>query len=436
DSKSSLESSKSDINKKENKENKNKKVRRKSTYQADADFLMKMHKTVGNQEVQRMIQNRVVQAKMTVGSPNDVYEKEADAVADKIVNMTDAQVQSKQSDESLVQAKGSPSGMEVPSGFESGLSSIKGTGSQLNKDVRGYYESRLNTYLGDVRVHTGNRADKLARSINAEAFTTGHDIVFAARNFDPATQKGKKLLGHELTHVLQQKKGGVQRKEAENPTYSYLRGYKDTSGIITNEQIMSTAEYESYMKSENVWQSIYKVNKGNALLACRFMLRDMKKGKPIDWDMEAFKYLTASKKHKIKSLRKLINYHKAIIDSHNSMMTSTHGGGWIGRVFGIGGWTDGFCDTVHGWFDYLYHSKDPGNGEPIARLCWALCSIFVLPLEGVMLMLVSVWGALFDMISGIISFFEEDVSAQKAKEALKAMKAVQKRLNKELSVNY
>ncbi|MCP4135388.1 MAG: DUF4157 domain-containing protein, partial [bacterium] len=57
---------------------------------------------------------------------------------------------------------------------------------------------------GDVRVRAGNRADHLAKSINAEAFTTGHDIVFAARNFDPATQKGKKLLGHELTHVLQQ----------------------------------------------------------------------------------------------------------------------------------------------------------------------------------------------------------------------------------------
>ncbi|MCP4135385.1 MAG: DUF4157 domain-containing protein [bacterium] len=65
---------------------------------------------------------------------------------------------------------------------------------------------------GEVRVPTGNRADKLAKSINAEAFTTGHDIVFAARNFDPGSQKGKKLLGHELTHVLQQKKGGVQRK--------------------------------------------------------------------------------------------------------------------------------------------------------------------------------------------------------------------------------
>ncbi|MCP4133746.1 MAG: DUF4157 domain-containing protein [bacterium] len=289
--KSDINSDKSDSVRK--KEDKNKKVRRKGTYQADADsdFLMKMHKTVGNQEVQRMIQNRVVQAKMTVGSPNDVYEKEADAVADKIVNMSDAQVQSKQNDESLVQAKGSPGGMDVPSGFESGLSSIKGTGSQLNKDVRGYYESRLNTYLGDVRVHTGNKADHLARSINAEAFTTGHDIVFAARNFDPSTQKGKKLLGHELTHVLQQKKG-VQRKgktpavQAKgNGAPSYLRHYRNTRGEISEELIKNTAEYKSYL------HPYYGAKPKEALLACQCILQELQMGRSVNWRKEASDYL-------------------------------------------------------------------------------------------------------------------------------------------------
>ncbi|MCP4131793.1 MAG: DUF4157 domain-containing protein [bacterium] len=161
-----------------------------------------------------------IQAKLTVGSPNDVYEKEADAVAEKVVNMTDAQVQSKEVETPEIQAKGSSGGMEVPVGFESGLNSIKGAGVPLNRQTRENMESRMGAYFGDVRIHTGNRADKLARSINAEAFTTGHDIVFAARNgrnFE--SREGKKLLGHELTHVLQQRKGvqrkGVQRKSIE-----------------------------------------------------------------------------------------------------------------------------------------------------------------------------------------------------------------------------
>ncbi|MCP4129774.1 MAG: DUF4157 domain-containing protein [bacterium] len=154
-----------------------------------------LQRIVGNQEFEKIIK-RDIQARLTVGSPNDVYEQEADRVAEKVVNMTDAQVQSKEVETPEIQAKDSSGGMKVPAGFESGLNSIKGTGSQLNKDVRGYYESRLNTYLGDVRVHTGNRADRLARSINAEAFTTGHDIVFAARNGrNSESREGKKLLG-------------------------------------------------------------------------------------------------------------------------------------------------------------------------------------------------------------------------------------------------
>ncbi|MCP4131348.1 MAG: DUF4157 domain-containing protein [bacterium] len=215
------------------KENKDKKIQRKTTYQADpgSDFILKMQKTVGNQEVQRMIKDRVLQAKLTVGSPNDKYEQEADRVAEQVVNMTDAQVQTKQDDESIVQSKGSPQGTEVSSDFESGLNNIKGTGSPLNKQVRQYYEQRLNAYLGDVRIHTGNKADRLARSINAEAFTTKHDIVFAARRFDPNSRQGKKLLGHELTHVLQQ--GGGRKRNKNTPETQKKAGKPIATNKIT-----------------------------------------------------------------------------------------------------------------------------------------------------------------------------------------------------------
>ncbi|MCP4137644.1 MAG: DUF4157 domain-containing protein [bacterium] len=160
---------------------------------------------------------------MTVGSPNDIYEQEADRVSEKVVNMTDAQVQSKEVDTPQIRAKGSSGGMEVPAGFESGLSSIRGKGSPLNAEMRGFYEQRMNAYLGDVRIHTGNKADYLARSINAEAFTAGHDIVFAARNGrNLESRAGKKLLGHELTHVLQQKRteGRIQRQTAPAPDFN------------------------------------------------------------------------------------------------------------------------------------------------------------------------------------------------------------------------
>jgi hypothetical protein len=67
-----------------------------------------------------------------------------------------------------------------------------------------------------VRVHAGGEAAEAARSVNALAFTTGRDVVFAAGQFAPETQGGRWLLAHELTHVVQQGQGratGLQRRE-------------------------------------------------------------------------------------------------------------------------------------------------------------------------------------------------------------------------------
>ncbi|MCP4138195.1 MAG: DUF4157 domain-containing protein [bacterium] len=194
--------------------------------------------------------------------------------------MSEADVRTKSND-TVIQAKGSPSGMEVPASFESGLNNIKGSGSPLNKTTRGYYESRLNTYLGDVRVHTGTKADRLARSIDARAFTAGHDIVFAARQFNPESREGKKLLGHELTHVLQQsererfnapamqrKENTIYRKEAKKRLsgpgniYDYVKSLyehqtnnrydaKKAREVITKLAIVNNMKYTQFIRAAN-----------------------------------------------------------------------------------------------------------------------------------------------------------------------------------------
>lgn len=61
--------------------------------------------------------------------------------------------------------------------------------------------------LSRVRVHTDARAAESARSVNARAYTVGSDVVFAPGQFNPASAAGKRLLAHELTHVLQQNDG-------------------------------------------------------------------------------------------------------------------------------------------------------------------------------------------------------------------------------------
>ncbi|MBJ7597145.1 MAG: hypothetical protein DLM67_14040 [Candidatus Nephthysia bennettiae] len=84
-----------------------------------------------------------------------------------------------------------------------------GGGSPLDTDTRGLMEGRLAQDFSDVRVHTGQKADESARSINAQAYTVGTDVVFRSGHYSPGTDTGQRVLAHELTHVVQQKAGPV-----------------------------------------------------------------------------------------------------------------------------------------------------------------------------------------------------------------------------------
>ncbi|MBN2834685.1 MAG: DUF4157 domain-containing protein, partial [Candidatus Delongbacteria bacterium] len=84
-------------------------------------------------------------------------------------------------------------------------------GSSLSKPVREFFEPRLGVDLGNVKVHTGPKANTLARSVNARAFTYQNQIVFGKGQYQPGTTEGNKLIGHELVHTVQQS-GGVQRQ--------------------------------------------------------------------------------------------------------------------------------------------------------------------------------------------------------------------------------
>lgn len=87
----------------------------------------------------------------------------------------------------------------------SGINSIRGGGSPLPESTRAFFESRFGANFSGVRVHTDSNANHLARSINAKAFTVGKDVVFGLGQYTPETSSGRRLLGHELTHVIQQK---------------------------------------------------------------------------------------------------------------------------------------------------------------------------------------------------------------------------------------
>ncbi len=97
------------------------------------------------------------------------------------------------------------------------IGSLNGKGDSINESDKTTYESAFDSDFSNVKVHTDSRANESAKSLNARAYTTGNNIVFAAGEFDPSSERGKKLLAHELTHVVQQN-DGLKRKESLNGT--------------------------------------------------------------------------------------------------------------------------------------------------------------------------------------------------------------------------
>jgi hypothetical protein len=84
------------------------------------------------------------------------------------------------------------------------IDALQGKGQPLSNSIRAYFEPRFGYDLSHVRVHTGFKAAEAADSVNAKAFTQGKDVVFGAGQYSPVTSAGRRLIAHELTHVVQQ----------------------------------------------------------------------------------------------------------------------------------------------------------------------------------------------------------------------------------------
>ena len=134
-----------------------------------------------------------VQTKLVIGDPDDVYEREADRIAEQI--------------------------MRLPAGIPRRDTSNRGSITPLVHKVLGSPDQSLNTEtrtvmepyfgfdLGHVRVHTDAKAAESAKNVRALAYTVGRDVVFGKGQYRPETPAGRKLLSHELSHVAQQ--GGI-----------------------------------------------------------------------------------------------------------------------------------------------------------------------------------------------------------------------------------
>lgn len=93
------------------------------------------------------------------------------------------------------------------------LNSLHGKGQALSPQAQQFFGSRMGYDFSDVKIHTGTEAAQSAKDINAQAYTYQNHIVFNEGKYNAESAEGKKLLAHELTHVLQGSLEQVRRKE-------------------------------------------------------------------------------------------------------------------------------------------------------------------------------------------------------------------------------
>jgi hypothetical protein len=192
--------------------------------------------------------NSSIQPKLEIGHPDDVYEREADTVADRVISEISHPSQKSESkgdadtyneekkirkfeeevdpsaevkklhrkpifesnaepadDENSIQKKAENStSKSVDNSVEGSLAGSKGSGRSLPEGTRQQMESSIGADFSGVRIHDDPGAAQMSKDLNAQAFTHGKDIYFNSGKYETNSKEGKHLLAHELTHTIQQ----------------------------------------------------------------------------------------------------------------------------------------------------------------------------------------------------------------------------------------
>jgi hypothetical protein len=243
--------------------------------------------TIGNRAVTRLFQSGAIQAKLTPGKPNDIYEKEADRVSEQFMRRRDESLvnghrslgkqvtpliqrqeqpeekEERDQEEKQIQAKplaeqikssvqrqpdekekshSSMGGVSLkvrtggPGSVVGGVQTIQkslGVGQPLENRVKSRMGSAFGLDFSSVRIHKDESAVQLSNRMNARAFTIGNDISFAQGEYQPGTPVGDALIAHELAHTVQQNGGsstGVPMKKGDKEQLA-LENDADSSAV-------------------------------------------------------------------------------------------------------------------------------------------------------------------------------------------------------------
>ena len=193
-----------------------------------------------------------IQAKLEVGAADDPLEREADRIADHVMRMPETgsadrpvlsratsgvrrkctcggsceKCKTEQSEDERGRVQKKPTAT-AGSGHISAPSvappivhqALRSSGQPLDAATRSFFEPRFGYDFSRVRLHADGPAAESAKAIQARAYTVGRDVVFAQNQLSTSTREGKRLLAHELAHIVQQGGGesAVVRRDLATP---------------------------------------------------------------------------------------------------------------------------------------------------------------------------------------------------------------------------
>lgn len=197
---------------------------------AIADLLL-LQRTIGNQATQRLLAGRAppspsgVRPKLAVGRADDPREHEADRIAGQVMRTGAPAVplagppaidarSAGGGEETLRREAAAPPKAAADSEASGAVDEVlRSPGQPLDAQTRSFFEPRFGRDFGHVRVHVDAKAALSAKSVGALAYTAGPNVVFGTAQYSPGSADGRRLLAHELAHLVQQGSSPeVQRK--------------------------------------------------------------------------------------------------------------------------------------------------------------------------------------------------------------------------------
>ena len=158
--------------------------------------------------------------------------------------------QGEKKEEEKISKKESGSSNTGLAATQSYIQSLDGKGQALPREAQYFFGKKMGCDFSNVKIHTGTEAEKSAKDINAKAYTTGNNIVFNKGQYNPVSAEGKKLLAHELTHVVQQRENNsdILNRVTEKAEHEK----EEESSFIVAGQATNTKNKTAYGNCEGV----------------------------------------------------------------------------------------------------------------------------------------------------------------------------------------